>query len=149
MLNPLISVFSTRARNKGIQICPEIRQDPEIYAIAGEIRQLIANLLSNSIDAVNSGGHIRIRVGAAQSNQQSSPGTRITVADSGPGIPLSIRSKLFEPFFTTKKDVGTGLGLWVCANIVKRHHGAIRLKSSTIPGRSWTVFSVFLPPQQE
>jgi PAS domain S-box-containing protein len=145
MLNPLISVLGARARNKGIQIQPEIREDPEIYAVAGEIRQIITNLLSNSIDAVDPGGVIRIRVGAARINRQYLPGTRITVADSGAGIPPAIRAKLFEPFFTTKKDVGTGLGLWVCTNIVKRHHGSIRMKSSTTPGRSWTVFSVFLP----
>jgi PAS domain S-box-containing protein len=149
MLDSLISVFGARARNKGIEIRPEIRQDPEIYAIAGEIRQLIANLLSNSIDAVNSGGVIRIRVDAARLDGQSSPGTRITVADSGLGIPPSVRPKLFEPFFTTKKDVGTGLGLWVCTNIVKRHHGSIRVRSSTAPGESWTVFSVLLPSRQE
>jgi PAS domain S-box-containing protein len=149
MLDPLISVFGARARNKGIEIRPEIRQDPEIYAIAGEIRQLVANLLSNSIDAVNSGGLIRIRVDATRFHGQCSPGICITVADSGPGIPPSIRPKLFEPFFTTKKDVGTGLGLWVCTNIVKRHHGSIRVRSSTAPGQSWTVFSVFLPSRQE
>jgi PAS domain S-box-containing protein len=149
MLNPLISVFGTRARNKGIEIRPEIRRDPEIYAVAGEIRQLIANLLSNSIDAVDSGGLIRIRVDSTRVKGQNSAGTRITVADSGLGIPPSVRSKLFEPFFTTKKDVGTGLGLWVCRNIVERHHGSIRVKSSTTPGRSWTVFSVWLPFAQE
>jgi two-component system CheB/CheR fusion protein len=149
MLDSLISVFGARARNKGIEIRPEIRQDPEIFAIAGEIRQLIANLLSNSIDAVNSGGLIRIRVDASRLNGQCRPGVRITVADSGPGIPPSVKPKLFEPFFTTKKDVGTGLGLWVCTNIVKRHHGSIRVRSSTAPGQSWTVFSVFLPSLQE
>jgi signal transduction histidine kinase len=148
MLDPLISFLGARARNKRVEIRPEIRQDPEIFAIAGEIRQLIANLLSNSFDAVDSGGLIRIRVSAARFKGQDSPGTRITIADSGHGIPPSVRSKLFEPFFTTKKDVGTGLGLWVCTNIVKRHHGSIRVKSSTAPGRSWTVFSVFLPFQQ-
>jgi PAS domain S-box-containing protein len=145
MLAPLISVFGNRARNKGIEIRTEIRQDPQLYAIAGEIRQLIANLLSNSIDAVSSGGLVRIRVDATRFKEQASLGTRITVADSGSGIPSSLRTKLFEPFFTTKKDVGTGLGLWVCKNIVERHHGSIRIKSSTTPGRSWTVFSVLLP----
>jgi signal transduction histidine kinase len=129
-----MSFFATRARNKGIEIRPEIRRDPEIYAVADEIRQVITNLLSNSIDAVSSGGLIRIRVDAVRVNGQHSPGIRISVGDSGPGIPPSIRSKLFEPFFTTKQDVGTGLGLWVSTNIVKRHHGAIRGKSSTSPG---------------
>jgi signal transduction histidine kinase len=70
---------------------------------------------------------------------------RITIADSGPGIPAEDRPHLFEPFFTTKKEVGTGLGLWVCKNIVKKHHGSIRMRSSAAPGRSWTAFSVFLP----
>src|SRR5205085_9206744 len=62
LLNPLIADFGPRSRNKGVEICPEILDDPEIYAVAGEIRQVIANLLSNSIDAVQAGGHIRIRV---------------------------------------------------------------------------------------
>jgi signal transduction histidine kinase len=145
MLNPLISVLGRRARNKGIEIRTEIREDTEIYAVAGEIRQLIANLLSNSIDAIESGGLIRIRIGANRLNGQYPTGIRITIADSGQGIPPAARSKLFEPFFTTKKDVGTGLGLWVCTNIVRRHHESIRVKTSATPGRSWTVFSVFLP----
>jgi PAS domain S-box-containing protein len=149
MLNPLISVLGRRARNNGIEIRPEIRQDPEIFAVAGEIRQLIANLLSNSIDAVSSGGLIRIRIAANGMNELHPTGIRITIADSGRGIPPANKSKLFEPFFTTKKDIGTGLGLWVCTNIVQKHHGSIRVKSNTSPGRSWTVFSVFLPIGQE
>ncbi len=149
MLNPLISVLGRRARNRGIEIRPEIRQDPEIYAAAGEIRQLIANLLNNSFDAVDCGGLIRIRISAIGPNGHQKTGIRITVADSGRGIPPSDLSKLFDPFFTTTKDVGTGLGLWVCTNIVQRHNGSIRVKSSTTPGRSWTVFSVFLPAGQE
>jgi PAS domain S-box-containing protein len=149
MLDSLLSFFGGRARNKGIEIRPEIRRDPEIHAVAGEIRQVITNLLSNSIDAVGSGGLIQIRVNAARLHGQHSPGIRITVADSGPGIPPSIRAKIFEPFFTTKTDVGTGLGLWVCTNILKRHHGSIRVKSSTMAGKSWTAFCVFLPSRQD
>ncbi len=146
MVDPLIAVFSSRARNKAIEICPEIRQDPQIHAVPGEIRQLLANLVSNSIDAVDSGGRIRIRLSAARTwNAQPTSGLRLTVADSGPGIPAAVRSRLFEPFFTTKKNVGTGLGLWVCKSIVEKHEGSIRVRSSTAPGNTWTVFSVFLP----
>jgi signal transduction histidine kinase len=117
-----------------------------VHAVAGEIRQLIANLLSNSIDAVPTGGQIRIRVsGHKDDTAEPLAGVRITIADSGSGIPVEDRQRLFEPFFTTKKDVGTGLGLWVCKNIVDKHHGSIRVRSSAAPGRSWTVFSVFLP----
>ena len=57
------------------------------------------------------------------------------------------RQKVFLPFFTTKQDVGTGLGLWICKNIVEKHKGSLRLRSSTTPGHSWTVFSIFLPAE--
>jgi PAS domain S-box-containing protein len=145
-LDPLISVFSYKTRDKAIKIDSDIRQDPEIYAVPGEIRQLVANLLSNSIDAVGDAGKIRIRVSAGTSwNGSHKPGVRLTIADSGPGIPSPARSKLFEPFFTTKRDIGTGLGLWICRNIVEKHDGQIRVKTSTVPGRSWTAFTVFLP----
>ena len=74
---------------------------------------------------------------------------RLTVCDNGPGIAPEVRRKLFEPFFTTKRDVGTGLGLWVSSNILRKHDGTIRLRSSVEPGKSWTVFSVFFPIESE
>lgn len=144
-LPPLIGVFAARMRNKGVEIFPEISDDPEIKAIPGEIRQVLANLLSNSIDAVKKGGSIRVRISGGNSHHANGKnGVRITVADSGSGIPAAIRQQIFEPFLTTK-DVGTGLGLWVCKNFADKHRGSIRLKSSTVPGKSWTVVSVFLP----
>jgi len=139
----LISVFAPRARNKDIAIRTEVRTDVTIEAIPGEIRQLIGNLVTNSIDAVAPGGRITIRISATRRGDEE--GVRLTVADNGHGIPSNVRAHLFQPFFTTKRDVGTGLGLWVCRSIVEKHHGAIRLRSSTAPGRSGTVFSVFLP----
>ena len=143
---PLVSVFAYKTRTRRIEISSEIKEDPVICAVPGEMRQVIANLLSNSIDALGESGRIKIRISAARLfNGKSSPGVRLTIADSGPGISLQERSKLFEPFFTTKKDVGTGLGLWICKNIIDKHHGIIRVRSSTIPGRSWTAFSVCLP----
>jgi PAS domain S-box-containing protein len=142
----LLPVFSSRAKNKGVKLCSEISGDSEVFAVPGEIRQLIANLISNSIDAVNLSGKIRVRVSDATDwSQRERKGVRLTVADSGAGIEQEFRGQLFEPFFTTKKQVGTGLGLWVCKSIVEQHRGSIRVKSSTIVGRSWTAFSVFLP----
>jgi PAS domain S-box-containing protein len=146
ILDQLISVFAARTRNKSVDIRREIRGDPEVYAVVDEIRQLITNLLSNSIDAVTRGGQIRLRVSpATEWNRNGRSGVRLTVADSGSGIPKAVRSELFEPFFTTKKEVGTGLGLWLSKGIVERHHGSIRVKSRSEPGNGWTVFSVFLP----
>jgi PAS domain S-box-containing protein len=149
LLNPLIGIFAGRAKNKTVEIRSEIIADPEIYAVAGEMRQLITNLLNNSIDAVRSGGRIRVRVSAAQDWSTGRPGVRLTIADTGTGISPAVRSRLFEPFFTTKNDVGTGLGLWVCKGIVDRHLGSIQVKSSSDPENSWTVFSVFLPSDKQ
>jgi PAS domain S-box-containing protein len=146
LVTPLLTVFGSRTRNKGVEISAEVDDDPEINAVPGEIRQLVANLVGNSIDAVNGGGRIRVRVSAAKRRGATpAEGVRITVADNGSGISRELRAQLFEPFFTTKKEVGTGLGLWVCKSIVEKHRGVIRVKSSTRPGKSWTVFSVFLP----
>jgi len=139
-------VFSPKTTNKRIDLQMEVDQDPETVAVPGELRQLFANLLSNSIDAVPTDGTIRVRVSQGREfNSKRRAGARITIADSGPGIDPLHRSRIFEPFFTTKKEVGTGLGLWVSKGIVERHGGNIRLRSRTIPGRSGTVFSIFLP----
>ena len=146
IVRSLAAVFSSRVRNREIDLRSEIRQDPEIVGIPGELRQLIANLIANSIDAVPRRGHVRVRLSRGREKRaQRREGIRLTVADSGPGIPPAVRARLFEPFFTTKKDVGTGLGLWVCKGIVEKHHGQISVKSRWQSGNSGTVFSVFLP----
>lgn len=144
----MFTVFSSRARNRRIELVSEVTDDPEIYAVPGELRQLIANLLSNALDAVSDGGRIRVRTSASR-NHVGVYGVRLTVADNGPGIPADIRARMFEPFFTTKKEVGTGLGLWVCKSIVEKHHGSIRVRSSSAPGKCGAVFSIFLPAEAE
>lgn len=145
-LQQLISILSPKAESRGIDIRLEVRSDPHVWAVSGEIRQLLGNLLNNSIDAIKTNGRIRIRVSPAHTwTKDRKQGVRITIADSGPGIPEEHREKIFEPFFTTKEDVGTGLGLWICDSIVSKLSGRIQLKSRTAPGNSGTVFSIFLP----
>lgn len=146
IIGPLLSVFSSRARNKGIQFSEEIEDDSAIFAVPGEIRQVVANLLSNSIDAVQGSGKVRVRVSAGRNwHKNDESGIRITVADTGSGIPPATRRRIFEPFYTTKRDVGTGLGLWVCKSVVDHHKGTIRVRSSAAPGKSWTAVSVYFP----
>lgn len=146
ILQQLIEMFTPRARAKGIEFRLEVRSDPRIWAVAGELRQLLANLLNNSIDASRNKATIRIRVSNGCSwGKTTRKGVRITIADSGPGIPREYRRKIFEPFFTTKQDVGTGLGLWICRSIISTLSGIMQLKSSTKPGKSGTAFSIFLP----
>ena len=148
IIKPLVSILHSRSRNKSITVNTQIRQDPEIKCVAGEVRQLFANLLGNSIDAVPKGGRIEVRISAASERTgRFRNGVRLTVADSGHGIHPAVLDKMFQPFFTTKKEVGTGLGLWIAKSIVENHGGSIRAKTCAVPGRSWTVFSVFLPAE--
>jgi len=74
---------------------------------------------------------------------------RVVVADNGPGIPASVRERIFEPFFTTKGESGTGLGLWITSDIVRKNKGTIRLRTNTKEGNSGTHFSVFFPFEME
>ncbi len=142
----LLSMFSSKTKNRRLLITLEPRTKTPIVGLAGELRQVFANLLSNSIDAVNLDGVIRIRISDAHNNgNRQIPGVRITIADNGVGIPSASFGRIFEPFFTTKENVGTGLGLWVSREIIERHKGSIRMRSSTVGGRSGTTASVFLP----
>lgn len=142
----LLSMFSAKTKNRRIHVNLELATEARILGLAGELRQVFANLLSNSIDAVNLDGTIRIRVADAHKNgSRRIPGVRTTIADNGAGIASDNLERIFEPFFTTKENVGTGLGLWVSKEILENHKGSIRIRSSTAPGRAGTVASVFLP----
>ena len=72
---------------------------------------------------------------------------RLKIEDDGPGIAPENLKRIFEPFFTTKKDVGTGLGLWVCKEIAERHGGSVHAHSDTENGPKGAVFTVLLPYQ--
>jgi signal transduction histidine kinase len=105
----------------------------------GELRQLLANLISNAIDAVAPGGGFRLETSCVKTEAGSA--IRISVEDDGPGIDPRHAEHIFEPFFTTKRDVGTGLGLWVSKQIVERHGGTIRAEArgKDLKGARFTV----------
>jgi PAS domain S-box-containing protein len=128
---------------KNIRVQRTYRQQPAIvHGLPGELRQVFANLILNAIDALPRDGVLRVKVDCRPGN--GGP-VRITIADNGCGIPRQDRERLFQPFFTTKAGRGNGLGLWVSDGIVRKHGGRIRVRSSTRPGRSGSVFSVVLP----
>ncbi len=145
LLESLLHLFRPKFSRRNLQVRTELRKAPRILAFPNELRQLFANLISNAIDATPPGGRIRIEVRSAINwRHPSRRGVGVTVADTGCGIPEHLRRRIFEPFVTTKGDAGTGLGLWVCDDIVTRHGGRLRLKTKT-RGHSGTVFSIFLP----
>jgi two-component system sporulation sensor kinase C len=73
------------------------------------------------------------------------PGIMLTVADTGVGIGPDTMRNIYQAFYTTKGIRGTGLGLWISSEIVRRHHGRLMVRSCTGQGRSGTVFALFLP----
>ena len=116
---------------------------------AGEIRQVLANLIGNALDAMSNGGDLSVRVREATAWNGTGSGIRVTVADTGDGMTAPTIKRLYEPFFTTKEAFGTGLGLWVSEGIVRKHGGTIRVRSRVEPSGSGTVFTVFLPWHSE
>lgn len=146
IIDNVLALYARKISSAGITIEKEILFDGSLLAHPGEMRQVVANLVGNSIDAVPRGhSRIQIRVYSSHHWRSGRAGMRFVLADNGPGIPAEIRDKVFEPFFTTKGERGTGLGLWISRGIINKYEGAIRLRSSTRPGRSGTCFSVFLP----
>jgi PAS domain S-box-containing protein len=143
LVENVIELNRPRLQNKKIKIECDFRTSDPVHGLAAEIRQVIANLLLNAMDAVPDRGNIRVRLsGDPVSHKQR---IRLTIADNGHGIAAPDRKRMFEPFFTTKGNKGTGLGLWVSRGIVKKHGGRIEVRSCKRPGKSGTVFSVLLP----
>jgi signal transduction histidine kinase len=107
----------------------------------GEIFQAVTNLLLNSIEALPHSGNLHVRVVMRR------PNAIITIADNGAGIPESMREKLFDPFKSNKSE-GNGLGLWIVREIVHGHGGTIQYRSSSVSGKSGTIFRISLPVQR-
>ena len=151
LLDSVLDMYSARLTTMNIAV--ERHFDPrlDLYCFAGEVRQVISNLVSNSMDATAGGG--RLIVSARRSRDwvhTQREGVRITIADTGSGMEPEVRGRLFEAFFTTKGATGTGLGLWVSHEIILKHHGIIHLRSRTSsadhsPG---TVFQIFFPDNE-
>jgi PAS domain S-box-containing protein len=141
VLQNVLAMYSGRIRSRRIQVEHRYRTEGVVIARAGELRQVFANLIGNALDALPQGGRLRVSVTPAGNR-----GFRVFIADTGTGIPDSLRARIFEPFFSTKGSSGTGLGLWIARDIVEKHGGSIRLRSYTGDGRrSGTIFQVFIP----
>jgi signal transduction histidine kinase len=150
IMDSALVLYKARLSSAQIVLEKDFRQCPPIIARAGELRQLIVNLLGNAVDAMSRGGTLKIRITNSREHRNGArAGIRFTIADTGSGIPPEIRKRLFEPFVSTKGDLGTGLGLWVSSGIVQKHGGAIRVRSNSLPPATGTVFSVFLPLQPQ
>lgn len=128
--------LSARGVTLDVATSPEL---PPVKAYPSELQQVILNLLTNALDATPAGGRIEVTTRAVPDREE----VEIAVSDTGRGIPAAHRKQIFEPFFSTKEPgQGTGLGLFISAQIVRDHHGRLDVESDE--GRGST-FRVVLP----
>jgi signal transduction histidine kinase len=123
-----------------IHVETRIVSRPVVWAVPGQIEQILVNLVINARQAMNNGGRLKIEV----RENETADVAEVHIADSGVGIPPEQRRQIFEPFFTTKEPDeygrgGTGLGLSVCRQIIEQHHGRIRVESVVGKGSTFIV----------
>jgi PAS domain S-box-containing protein len=134
----LLHIYEPKMRNKAIEVVTSCEAAP-VYAVGGELRQVLTNIISNAIDALPGGGRVSI---ATRHIGQTS---ELVVSDNGYGIGAENLERIFEPFFTTKQQVGTGLGLWVTRQLLEKNGGTIVVTSSTAAEDHGTTVRVTLP----
>jgi two-component system, NtrC family, sensor kinase len=140
LIEEVLVLYGRKIAEKNIRVIRQYESSEEVIAFPGEMRQVLSNLITNAIEANGRNGMLILRIRSARKwSDQGVRGLSITVADNGSGISAQAQKRLGEPFFTTKGQAGTGLGLWVTRSI------CLQLRSSVLPVRHGTVFSVFIP----
>ena len=152
IFDSVLTLHQGRVYNLQVEVVRKYRPGVELLCLDGELRQVFNNFISNALDSMMmTGGRLTLEVRHSRSWRDSSTGgVRIFVADTGCGMNELTRRRIFEPFFTTKEATGTGLGLWVSAEIMQKHGATVRVRSR-VAGRgraSGTVFMVFFPDRE-
>lgn len=123
------------------QVNKEFGDLPETYCYVQQMTQIFMNLLVNAVHAIETKGEINIKT------WHDNGAIYVSVTDTGCGIPEEIRSRIFDPFFTTKEvGKGTGLGMSIVYEIIKKHNGDLTLESTVGKG---TTFTIQLPVVEE
>ena len=123
----------SQAAGRTIDLETDLAQVPPIAGRDSDLRDALANLILNAVDAMPTGGKLTIR------SRSVGEHVIVEVSDTGIGMPAEIRQRVFEPFFTTKGESGTGLGLALVHNIVERHSGEIHVASAAGHGTTFTI----------
>jgi two-component system, NtrC family, sensor kinase len=136
VLDVALNIAKYYKRKKGKQIVTDYATEvPFLNIVRDQLVQVFLNLILNALDATEEGGTIEIKT-LCEAGQ-----LRIDIRDDGHGIAETSRQRIFQPYFTTK-ETGTGLGLFVCRNIMEENGGRIELTDSSPRG---TTFTVWLP----
>lgn len=133
-INSTLNVIHNEIKYKA-QVIKNFSEIPKIKCYPQRINQILTNLIINASQAIEKQGIIYI------STYRENDYVVIKIKDTGSGIPAEIKDKIFDPFFSTKPvGKGTGLGLHVVYNNVKKHKGIIKVKSSANKGTSFTIY---------
>jgi two-component system NtrC family sensor kinase len=143
LVEEVVSVYQRTSAARRVSVVCHRRPTLAIHGFPGQLAQVFSNLVRNAAEAAPPGSEVVVRVRSIYRGGRE--GARVTIHDRGSGIPPEVRSQMFDPFFTTKELKGSGLGLWVSRNLVMKHNGTIRFRSSTLSHASGTTFEVFLP----
>lgn len=145
VINDIVQLFKS-AHFAGTEVSMSFRPEatlPPIMTSKDSIKQIIINLLKNAAEAMDRGGNITVKTRQfVPEVVTDKKGIEIVVADTGPGLPESVRSSLYTPFVTTKQNGHSGLGLSIVHKTVKDLGGKISCTSNPMDG---TCFSIFLP----
>jgi len=135
-IETVLTLYQNQVK-KGVEVIRHYAELPPVLCYPDELNQVWTNLIHNALQAMDYQGTLTIDVTTTIDQQ-----AKISITDSGSGIPEELQLKIFEPFFTTKPPgEGSGLGLDIVKKIIEKHHGQIEVKS--IPGQ--TTFTIYLP----
>jgi signal transduction histidine kinase len=145
LVHSVLKFYKSRFDSQDISVNTRYRDGGHLSAHPHQLRQMCVNLVLNAADAMPHGGKLYARTAPSHEWKDHRRGLRLTFADTGGGIAAKNLSRMWDPFFTTKGAAGNGIGLSLVRNTVQKHHGVLRVRSSTKAGHSGTVFSIFLP----
>ena len=148
LLDSVLLLHESRLHQALITTERKYRLHPDILCSPNEIRQVLANLVANAIEAMTSVASPRtlsLRIHPATDPHSGKAGIALVIADTGSGMAPIARARAFEPFFTTKEATNTGLGLWITREIIDKHHGRLRFRSRQSDPHRGTIFTLFLP----
>lgn len=141
LVDGVLALYERKLAARQIRVTRNV-ESVAVEGVVGELRQVVANLVANALDAMEPNGVLAVEVHAEKDS------AILSVSDTGQGIAAPLLGRIFEPFFTTKEDAGTGLGLWVSKGIVEKHHGRLDVLSSQRREDHGTAFVMTLPRRE-
>ena len=144
LVEDALKLFGRKLHNKSIQIVKHYDPHVVVRVVAGEMRQVLSNLISNAIDAMNLGGELVLRVGVQARGEERL--ACISVTDDGCGMSSERLAQMFQPFESSKGSLGSGLGLFISKELVERYGGDLVVESKVNQGTTMRILLPLIEP---